>query len=179
MSGTFAVKMVGRVGGDRERRFMERTDADAMADLIERAAKVTGGPMPDGMTPEALLVFMRHFYAHVSPVDLVDWTPADVYGAAVSDHALASVRPVGTAKVNVHNPSIDEHGWARGHTIVEVVTDDMPYLVDSVSMELSRQNRGIHLVLHPQMVVRRDVAGHLIEVLDTSDPAKAPEGSIV
>ncbi len=57
------------------------------------------------------------------------------------------------------------------HSVVEVVTDDMPFLVDSVTNELSRQGRGIHLVVHPQVVVRRDVTGRLIEVLRTPPSA--------
>ena len=40
----------------------------------------------------------------------------------------------------------------------------MPFLVDSVTNELTRQGRGIHVVIHPQVVVRRDVTGKLIEV---------------
>ncbi|PWS49998.1 hypothetical protein DLE01_20845, partial [Streptomyces sp. FT05W] len=42
------------------------------------------------------------------------------------------------------------NGWTSSHSVVEVVTDDMPFLVDSVTNELSRQGRGIHLVIHPQ-----------------------------
>ncbi|NEE31645.1 NAD-glutamate dehydrogenase, partial [Streptomyces sp. SID7982] len=59
---------------------------------------------------------------------------------------------------------------------VEVVTDDMPFLVDSVTNELSRQDRGIHLVIHPQVTVRRDVAGKLIEVLSGGPGTPKAEG---
>ena len=49
----------------------------------------------------------------------------------------SSARP-GQAKVRVYNPQIEQHGWQSTHTVVEVVTDDMPFLVDSVSMALNR-----------------------------------------
>ena len=65
----------------------------------------------------------------------------------------------------MHTPTVEENGWTCSHSVVEVVTDDMPFLVDSVTNELSRQGRGIHVVIHPQVVVRRDVTGKLIEVL--------------
>ncbi len=68
----------------------------------------------------------------------------------------------------MHTPTVEENGWTCSHSVVEVVTDDMPFLVDSVTNELTRQGRGIHVVIHPQFVVRRDVTGKLIEVL--SDP---------
>ena len=46
--------------------------------------------------------------------------------------------------------------------MVSVVTDDMPFLVDSVSAELNRLGVGIHLVVHPIVAVTRDEAGALI-----------------
>ena len=80
---------------------------------------------------------------------------------------LASERPQGTASVRVSTPSVSVNGWsAGGHTVVEVVTDDMPFLVDSVSMALAAAQHDIHLVIHPQFVVRRDLSGNLLEVLD-------------
>ena len=42
----------------------------------------------------------------------------------------------------------------------------MPFLVDSVSMALAEEQHDIHLVIHPQFVVRRDLSGQLHEVLD-------------
>jgi glutamate dehydrogenase len=69
--------------------------------------------------------------------------------------------------VRVFTPTVAEHGWsAGGHTVVEVVTDDMPFLVDSVSMALDQAQHDVHLVVHPQFVVRRDLTGELQEVRD-------------
>ena len=80
----------------------------------------------------------------------------------MSQYQLATYRPQGTANVRVFTPTVAEHGWsAGGHTVVEVVTDDMPFLVDSVTMELNEQHREVHMVVHPQVLVRRDVAGQL------------------
>ena len=63
-------------------------------------------------------------------------------------------RPQGTAQVRVFTPAVSEDGWtAGGHSVVEVVTDDMPFLVDSVTMELTRQQRDVHVVIHPQFDV--------------------------
>ena len=69
-------------------------------------------------------------------------------------------------------PTVEENGWTCSHTVVEVVTDDMPFLVDSVTNELTRQGRGIHVVIHPQVIVRRDVTGKLIEVLRPRPPSE-------
>jgi glutamate dehydrogenase len=131
---------------------------EAKSDLLTKAAAVAGR----GHEEEE--AFLRRYYRHVAPEDLVDRDPVDVYGAAASHRATASVRPQGTAVVHVYTPAVEEHGWSTGHTVVEVVTDDMPFLVDSVTMALSHQGRSLHLVVHPQMVVERDVAGRLVTV---------------
>jgi len=60
-------------------------------------------------------------------------------------------------------------------TIATIVTDDMPFLVDSVTSALAQEGRTVRLVIHPQLVVRRDGAGRLLEVLDldVDDPRPA------
>ncbi|MER8220203.1 NAD-glutamate dehydrogenase [Streptomyces sp. NPDC094143] len=157
---------------------------EAKAELLERAARVAenspvGGHLPTGSTGEetpdaqgapdreSLLTFLQRYYLHTAPEDLADRDPVDVFGAAVSHYRLAENRPQGTANVRVHTPTVEENGWTCSHSVVEVVTDDMPFLVDSVTNELTRQGRGIHVVIHPQFVVRRDVTGKLVEVLPT------------
>ncbi|MFI9171650.1 NAD-glutamate dehydrogenase [Streptomyces lincolnensis] len=152
---------------------------EAKAELLERAARVAenspvGGHLPTGTTdastsgtPDSatVLAFLQRYYLHTAPEDLGDREPVDVFGAALSHYRLAETRPQGTANVRVHTPTVEENGWMCSHSVVEVVTDDMPFLVDSVTNELTRQGRGIHVVIHPQIVVRRDVTGKLIEVL--------------
>ena len=67
-------------------------------------------------------------------------------------------------KVHVYTPNVEEHGWESRHTVVETVVDDMPFLVDSVSMALTRSGAAIHLVIRQIMRVRRDDEGRLLEV---------------
>ncbi|MFE4801523.1 NAD-glutamate dehydrogenase [Streptomyces sp. NPDC056708] len=159
---------------------------EAKAELLARAAKVAdnspgGGVGGPGGTPgvrvaaagadqerpgqDVLLAYLQRYYLHTAPEDIAGRDPVDVFGAASSHYRLAETRPQGTANVRVHTPTVEENGWTCSHSVVEVVTDDMPFLVDSVTNELSRQGRGIHVVIHPQVVVRRDVTGKLIEVL--------------
>ncbi|MFJ4789055.1 NAD-glutamate dehydrogenase [Streptomyces sp. NPDC088794] len=161
---------------------------EAKAELLERAARVAenspvGGNLPTGTadegdpdTPdsESVLAFLQRYYLHTAPEDLGDREPVDVFGAALSHYRLAENRPQGTANVRVHTPTVEENGWTCSHSVVEVVTDDMPFLVDSVTNELTRQGRGIHVVIHPQVVVRRDVTGKLIEVLTAQSAGELP-----
>ena len=126
---------------------------------------------------ERLEPFLRRYYRHVATEDLLTRGAEDIFGAAMSHRELAANRPVGTANVQVFTPTIEEQGWSCGQTVIEIVTDDMPFLVDSVTAELSRQERPFHLVIHPQLVVRRDAAGALQEILDVDEMAGAGLGA--
>jgi glutamate dehydrogenase len=138
----------------------------AKAALLSKAAQ--GEALGEG----ALASYLKHYYLHTAPEDLLDRDPADIYGAAASHYELALNRPQGTAVVRVQTPTVEENGWSCGHTVVEIVTDDMPFLVDSVTNELTRLGRAIHVVVHPQLLVRRDITGKLLEILD-ADPRSA------
>ena len=94
---------------------------------------------------------------------------ADLYGAALAHLRLAERRVPGTPVVRICTPTFDEHGYESMHTILQMVTDDMPFLVDSVSMELDRHGVGIHLVIHPIIRVRRSADGAMLEVLDDQE----------
>ncbi|WP_435744785.1 NAD-glutamate dehydrogenase [Nocardioides sp. SYSU DS0663] len=146
--------------------------AELLGKAIElaRAGRGSGGPPHD--TVDGLV---RGYYRHVPAEDLVDRNPGDVYGAVASHYRLAEQRPQGRAAVRVLTPTLAEHGWsAGGHSVVEVVIDDMPFLVDSLTMELSRQQRDVHVVIHPQVDVLRDVTGALQSVTPVEDGAKEP-----
>jgi glutamate dehydrogenase len=116
---------------------------------------------------EALKVeeFVRQYYRLVPPEDLIGRGELDVYGAALAHWNFLCRRAPGEAKVRVYNPQFEQHGWQSTHTVVEIVTEDMPFLVDSVSMELGRNGYGIHLVINPVVRVRRDDDGQVVAVL--------------
>ncbi|CAN0522273.1 unnamed protein product, partial [Laminaria digitata] len=75
----------------------------------------------------------------------------------------------GTTKIRAVNPDIKKDGWECGHTVVEIVNDDMPFLVDSVTAELNRRNLTVHLIIHPVIPVKRSAAGKLSQVVKDGD----------
>ncbi|MGA2924663.1 MAG: NAD-glutamate dehydrogenase [Solirubrobacteraceae bacterium] len=110
--------------------------------------------------------FARQYYHWVPAGDLTERRPLDLYGAAVAHWNLAQQRSPGEAKVRVYNPDYEQHGWQSPHTVLEIVAEDIPFMVDSVTMELGRSGHGIDLVIHPVVRVRRDPSGQLLEVLE-------------
>ncbi len=109
----------------------------------------------------SLEAFVHEYFGHVDPEDLDARAVPDLYGAALSHWNFARKRARGEAKVRVFNPTVEEHGWHSTHTIVEIVNDDMPFLVDSVGMEINRHGLTLHLMSHPIIGVTRDVDGTL------------------
>jgi glutamate dehydrogenase len=137
--------------------------------LAERSSG-TGGPPKSEVGP-----LLMAYYRHVAIDDVIDRSAEELYGALVSHYRTADLRPQGTARVHVFTPALGEHGWsAGGHSVVEVVTDDMPFLVDSVVMELTRQQRDVHLVVHPQFDVTRDVTGRLERIACPDNESAEP-----
>jgi glutamate dehydrogenase len=110
------------------------------------------------------------YYRHAAPEDLLDRDQDALTGTVQHHMRSGAVRAQGTAIVVVFTPTEAGDGWSpSGRSVIEVVTDDMPFLVDSITMALDRAGHTIHLVLHPQLLVRRDVLGKLIEILDDDE----------
>ncbi len=117
--------------------------------------------------------WIRSYYAHVPPEDLGARTVEELVGAALAHWSLMQRRRPGELKVRVYNPTLEEHGWASPHTVIEFVNDDMPFLVDSISMEINRHGSGIHLMIRPIVRVRRDEHGDLEELVEDGGKAES------
>src|SRR5215475_6857557 len=109
--------------------------------------------------------------AKAAPEDLMERRVDDLYGAALSHWNFARKREPGKPKLRVFNPTVEEHGWQSTHTVIEIVNDDMPFLVDSVTMEVNRHGLTLHLIIHPIMLARRRSDGEVEEM-----PAAPGEG---
>jgi glutamate dehydrogenase len=129
------------------------------------------------LTPE-MTELIRLYFRSLPPEEIIDDNPVDLAGAVRSHRELAVDRVPGRPAVRIFNPSSAADGWTTPGSIVQLVTDDMPYLVESVTSELSRSGLQVHRVVHPIVVVRRDVAGRLREVLPTADPDDPPPDAL-
>ncbi len=128
--------------------------------IIDRIARIARRARPKGMpvAPERLV---RYFYHGVSELDLVQRAPEDLAGAALAQLELGRVKPNGRTLVRVFNPDRARDGFASSHTVIMVVTDDMPFLVDSLGMVCAQNGLAVHLLAHPVFSVLRDGRGRL------------------
>ncbi len=153
----------------------EQTSRDGGPDtrageLIDRITDTVRAKLPPEQAIEAA-EFADQYYAQVAPEDLAERSLPDLYGAAMSHWHFARTFAGGGAKLRVYNPRLDEHGWQSTHTVIEIVNDDMPFLVDSITMEVNRQGLTMHLIVHPVLKVRRDAEHRVIGLARERDEA--------
>jgi glutamate dehydrogenase len=156
---------------------LEQEKTEKIAQVATRGASIAAEL---GHDPDAVQVFLRHYFRHVDAVDVDERTVANLLGLVESHYRAAMHRPPARAVISIRTPNQADDGWtAGGATVVQIVTDDRPFLVDSVSMEVLRQGWSIREVFHPQFKVRRDLAGNLRGIVRTSeaqdDPTVIPE----
>ncbi len=104
--------------------------------------------------------FLEAYFANVDSNDLAERDPKELAGAALS-HLTFAMRRRRTALVRVFNPTLREHGFVSPHTIIDVVNDDMPFLVDSVGLALTERSLTLHFLAHPIFAATRDRSGTL------------------
>lgn len=110
---------------------------------LAKAAALSG---PDGA---ALSRFVERFYARVPQEDLA-LRATDAWLAVARDMlAFSAGRAAGAPKLRLMNPETASQGVGSSHTVLQIANDDMPFLVDSVSMALAERGVGIHLLVHP------------------------------
>jgi glutamate dehydrogenase len=161
---------------------------DAMADgddletrealLVKAAQAWLDDPALDpallGGEGDSVLCYLRAYYHRVATEDLP--SPSRLAAVAQAHAELGLLRPQGRALVQVREPG---HAYldpvSPASLVVDIVTDDMPYLVDSVTTRLNRHQAEIQLLIHPLLRVRRDVTGGLREIVGVCSEAEAQD----
>ena len=100
--------------------------------------------------------FAKALYSNMSKEDLANRNDSDLYGAALSLWNALEKNTTDDAVIRVFNPEVAKDGWQSSHTIVEIIAKDMPFLVDSVRMAMTRENIASHLLLHCPLKIQRD-----------------------
>ncbi|WP_375791696.1 NAD-glutamate dehydrogenase [Glaciimonas immobilis] len=120
--------------------------------------------------------FMADYYSQVGEEQVQSRNIADLYGAVMSHWQFARHFKSGAARVRIYNPQIDEHGWESAHSVVEIVNDDMPFLVDSVTNEINRLGLTLHAAIHPVFRVWRDTSGQIEKIQSAAENGTKANG---
>ena len=149
--------------------FHEEHLAPLIQDAV-RAARKDCAPSNGGKYNGALAGrFVEDFYANVSPSDLVGEASETLAKAALSLLDFAETRKAHTAKIRIRNSDDCEANWRSVHTAIEIINDDMPFLVDSITAALNHMRAEVRLVIHPIIPIERDEAGKLVGIASYED----------
>ncbi|GAB3489230.1 NAD-glutamate dehydrogenase [Marinomonas epiphytica] len=120
------------------------------------------------------LIQLTHLYFQDSLAeDLVDESIENLYGTIICLWDFLQQRPDNQPKVRVYNPNFEEHSWQSTHTVIEILAEDMPFLVSSFNMSLVRLGHTIHLTAHPVVCTERSKTGDLIKIDSNADNQEA------
>jgi glutamate dehydrogenase len=128
--------------------------------------------------PARIDEYLECYFGDGELSDVSDASPEELLGAAVQHFRLGEARPPEKAIVALYTPDFDRHGWHSPHTVIDVVTDDMPFLVDSITMVVYRHGLVIHRLLHPLLATERNAEGHLQHTLPRGATGSQPESWI-
>ena len=132
------------------------------SDLIGQVQKVLGKGSPAA-------AFAQLLYARKG-LDGLESMPADwLAGNAQAALDFIAVKPKRRHKIHVRRTPARANGGLLEGSAIEILNDDMPFLVDSVLGELQARGIGVHLLLHPLFKTRRDKAGRLQEIAGSGD----------
>jgi glutamate dehydrogenase len=135
--------------------------------LIERIIGAARTRVP-GTSLELRRRFLRAYFRGVGEEDLSQRTPDSLAAAALRHLEAGRVRAPGRSLVQVFNPEEQRDGFTSPHTLVMIITDDMPFLVDSVGVVFGQAEVAMHLIIHPVLSVQRDGRGRLLDVAATA-----------
>jgi len=125
---------------------------------------------------------VRHYldqYVADVPIEDLEGRSAKIMAQIALRHLdFAAERKKGQAKLRIYNPSDKEHGYTSAHTFIEMINDDMPFLVNSVAAAINRHDLSVHITVHPIIRVERDAKGKLKSIYKIGSQKGQPESFI-
>ena len=146
------------------------SDLTRQQDLIKKITANLPASLDKPVKTQAIK-FINIYFQRIAVDDLEKYSFQDLAGSALAIMQLAKKRTKDQNKVRVYNPVYDKHGWQSTHTVVEIITQNRPFLVDSISMALNRLGSTIHLTIHPVVSTKRNAQAVLADI-ESSDSKK-------
>ncbi|OON29335.1 MULTISPECIES: NAD-glutamate dehydrogenase [unclassified Micromonospora] len=181
--GRLDTGVTGMTGASIDTLYDLGLPAEALADDVEDAELDEPVPNAERLVAQAVALagddhdaatLVGRFWRFAPDEELIGFTAEEMLDAARAHRDLAQQRVPGELKLRIHEPDTDQH-----HTVIEIVTDDMPFLVDSVTALLNAHHLDVHLLVHPLVVVRREPLGRLVEVAADVEPDDSIDGDLV
>lgn len=115
--------------------------------------------------------FLRLYFKNIPHEELVVHETDVLYAKAKGHWDFINQRKGKKPAIRIFNPTLGNEGWESEHTIIEIVMDDMPFIVDSVRMEINRLVMTSYVFINVAGVrVKRK--GTCVEEINPSTDAK-------
>ncbi len=151
----------------------------ASIDLMDQVVSLARG-RSEGERADEIELFLRQYYRRVPAEDVVGRSTEDLYFSALGMLNFMREREPHSDKLRLYDPNLDTDGWSSSHTVIDLVTDDKPFLVDSLAATLSHLEIPVHLVVHPVFYCQRDDDGALVKLYSRGQaPDDAQSESII
>ena len=151
---------------------MTRTENRRGSDVRERivdaivASRVQSDTLKDR---QQIKLFLRQYFAHVPYEDLQGRVERTMARVSLDHLEFGARRKRGEPLVRIFNPTLEDHGYESAFSFVEMVNDDMPFLVDSVFAAINRQGLTVHITVHPVIRVIRNSRGKIDSIAERDE----------
>lgn len=123
---------------------------------------------------ESFYNYVRYYLSNLSLEDLETYSLVDLYGLVLTQWQQMQQFQSGSISLRVYNPTIEDDGWQSSHTIVQLVMDDRPFLIDSMRMEFNRLGLTTHqMIFMGGLQLRRDDSGKISHIHAPTDRCEA------
>src|SRR5690348_11449457 len=147
-------------------------EESAARSVIEQACAALAGKRDD--IPKN---FVAQLYGRAVPEDLIQYGASDLAALAARAYDFIADRATGAPKIRCETIPLAASGEHTAVSVVEIVNDDMPFLVDSVMGEIADRRLDVRLVAHPTFSVRR--GGSKLAALDAPTGAEGSRESFI
>lgn len=149
--------------------------ADNKADFLAKLVNELESHVPKEQY-EPLGAFTQQFFSVTAFEDLARLSKSDVIGSTLSLWRYIRYHDPAQPKITVINPEYEHHGWHSTHTIIQILHQDLPFIVDSVRMTLNQRGSTIHYLQNSVFNHLRDASHHLVlSGKNTTDTVKHKE----
>jgi glutamate dehydrogenase len=156
---------------------LQRRGSDRKSSIVKNivAAKVTSKVLSGAAQ---IRHYLERYFADVPVDDLAGRAPEVMARIALAHLEFGASRRKGQALLRIYNANKKTHGYVSPYTFIEMVNDDMPFLVDSVTAAINRHELSVHITVHPIFSLRRDAKGKLLDIARTGDDGGQVESFI-
>jgi len=133
-------------------------NVERIAEIVSKADEDLGAD-GDAVSYTGFSAFIQCLFGDAAEDEIEHYTADELFHQASSFWRFSANRKQGETLLRVFNPTQSADGWSSPHTVIEIVADDMAFLVDSLLAELNALDLNLHSVLHPIVYSDRDANG--------------------